>query len=84
MLDEPNHSNNTVDNDHLLEGVSQNEHPVHGIAFYNFHPCRTADLLATGMCESGNRVISLLSVIGRLVGYALPLDMLKAVGAIKQ
>lgn len=25
--------------------VSQNEHPLHGIAFFNVHPCRTAQFM---------------------------------------
>jgi hypothetical protein len=29
----------------ILKGLSQNEHPIHGIAFYNIHPCKTADFM---------------------------------------
>jgi len=36
------------------------------------------------MCESGNRVVSLLSVIGRLIDYELPLEMIKDVGVINR
>lgn len=29
----------------ILKGISQNEHPIHGIAFYNIHPCKTTDFM---------------------------------------
>lgn len=29
----------------LFEGISQNEHPYYNIAFYNLHPCQTAQLM---------------------------------------
>jgi hypothetical protein len=29
----------------ILKGISQNEHPIHGIAFYNIHPCKTAEFM---------------------------------------
>ena len=30
----------------ILNGLSQAEHPIHGIAFYNIHPCQTASLMS--------------------------------------
>lgn len=35
----------TSENDYNSAEISQNEHPVYGIAYYNLHPCRTAVLM---------------------------------------
>ncbi|KAI6216318.1 Ubiquitin-like-conjugating enzyme ATG10 [Aphelenchoides fujianensis] len=49
----------------VLQGLSQNEHPVHGIAFYNVHPCRTAELLKP--LQTRNYLLTWLSVYGALL-----------------
>jgi trehalose-6-phosphate synthase len=38
-------STNSASSD-ILKGLSQNEHPVHGIAFYNVHPCKTNEFMS--------------------------------------
>ncbi|KAI1715326.1 autophagocytosis associated protein, active-site domain-containing protein [Ditylenchus destructor] len=59
----------------VLEGISQNEHPVLGVAFYNLHPCKTADLMKE-LREPRNYVLSFLSILGSFLGFeAWPVEM---------
>ncbi|KAI6183788.1 Autophagy-act-C domain-containing protein [Aphelenchoides bicaudatus] len=57
----------------ILKGLSQNEHPIHGIAFYNIHPCKTNEFMKNFITR--NYITSWLSVYGAIVG----LDMSKVV-----
>ncbi|KAI6172426.1 Ubiquitin-like-conjugating enzyme ATG10 [Aphelenchoides besseyi] len=51
----------------ILNGLSQNEHPIHGIAFFNVHPCRTSEMMKN--FNTRNYLISWLSVYGAVLRF---------------
>jgi len=62
----------------LMEAISQAEHPHLGIAFYQFHPCRTGDLLRP--LSPRNHVLSFLSLMNPILGFRLvPLELFSQV-----
>ncbi|KAH7726614.1 autophagocytosis associated protein domain-containing protein [Aphelenchoides avenae] len=56
-----------------FESISQNEHPHHGIAFYNIHPCRT-DVLLRALSPK-NYVTSWASVVAPVIGILIPPEL---------
>ena len=53
------------------------EHPLLGRVFYHLHPCQTATLMSTvegAHSDTGNYLCSWLSIVGAVVGCALPLS----------
>ncbi|KAI1693354.1 autophagocytosis associated protein, active-site domain-containing protein [Ditylenchus destructor] len=68
-------SKSAISSTQVLDGISQNEHPILGVAFYNLHPCKTADLMKE-LREPRNYVLSFLSILGSFVDLqAWPVEM---------
>nr|CAD2175646.1 unnamed protein product [Meloidogyne enterolobii] len=51
----------------FLEFISQGEHPFLGIAFYNIHPCKTAELMQN--FKGNNYVLCFLSLLNATIFY---------------
>lgn len=66
-----NHSNGLD----LLKNISQNEHPVLGVLFYNIHPCNTMQIMDE-MTGEGNYIAKWLSVYGTPIGVKVPPGLL--------
>uniref|UniRef100_A0A914MRH2 Ubiquitin-like-conjugating enzyme ATG10 n=1 Tax=Meloidogyne incognita TaxID=6306 RepID=A0A914MRH2_MELIC len=60
----------------FLEFISQGEHPFLGIAFYNIHPCKTAELMQN--FKGNNYVLCFLSLLNATIFYFdWPLEFFK-------
>uniref|UniRef100_A0A914MKG6 Ubiquitin-like-conjugating enzyme ATG10 n=1 Tax=Meloidogyne incognita TaxID=6306 RepID=A0A914MKG6_MELIC len=59
-----------------FEFISQGEHPFLGIAFYNIHPCKTAELMQN--FKGNNYVLCFLSLLNATIFYFdWPLEFFK-------
>ncbi|KAL7072895.1 hypothetical protein ACQ4LE_008263 [Meloidogyne hapla] len=65
-----------INENEFLEFISQGEHPFLGIAFYNIHPCKTAELMKN--FKGNNYVLCFLSLINSTIFYFdWPLEFFK-------
>ncbi|KYQ93011.1 autophagy protein 10 [Tieghemostelium lacteum] len=72
--------------DHLsnLPAISQVEHPVLGVPFYQLHPCETSNLMkdvfhstsTSPQSIENDYLLSWLTIVGPLVGIQTPLQVL--------
>lgn len=63
--------------------VTQQEHPIRGIPFFQLHPCKTEQMMqqvtASSQGKFGNYLVTWLSTVGPLAGLQLSTDYSKLV-----